>query len=108
MALDTSKLQNVVKAANGEIQARCPACAAAGLDTKGEHLKIFVDGKFACAANQGDSAHRKEIHKLAGVPMNAVARTGQVTVNPIKVPEASVVMDLAKFSRFARKSRESR
>ena len=108
MALDTSKLQNVVKAANGDIQARCPACAAAGNDTQGNHLKIFADGKYACAAFQGDKGHRKEIHKLAGVPMNAVARTGQVTVKPLKVPEASVVMDLAKFSRFARKPRESR
>lgn len=103
MALDISKLQNVVKAANGDVQARCPACAAASGDTTGNHLKIFADGKYSCAAYQGDKAHRKEIHKLSGVPLNSVARTGQVAVNPFKVSEATVVMDLAKFTRFARR-----
>lgn len=102
MALDISKLQNVVKSTNGEIQARCPACAAVGLDTKSEHLKVFTDGKYACASNQGDSEHRKEIFQLVGIPSGGAARVGQISVNTFKVQESTVVMDLSTFPRFSR------
>lgn len=106
MSLDLSKLQNVVKSANGEIQARCPACAAAGLDTKGEHLKIYTDGKYACAANQGDKEHSKLIFKLAGIAERK-AIVGTVPVKTFKVPDSTVIMDLAQFGRFARKPRDA-
>lgn len=105
MALDHSKLLNVKKLANGEFQARCPACAEAGADTKGEHLKIYADGKFSCAANQGDKEHRKEIFKLAGIPMSGRSRSGLVSVNAFKAEESKVVTDLAAFPRFSRRPR---
>lgn len=105
MSLDLSKLQNVVTKANGEIQARCPACAAAGLDTKGEHLKVFVDGKYSCAANQGDKQHRKEIYRLAGKP-DVPTVPEKVSVKTFKVPDSTVIMELARFDRFARKARQ--
>lgn len=103
MALDITKLQNVEKLPNNEIQSRCPACAAVGLDKKGEHLKIFADGKYACAANQGDKDHRKEIFALVGIPMNGGSRFGLVTVVPAKVEESTVLMDLSNYPRFRRK-----
>lgn len=80
MSLDTSKLQSVRTKSGGKIIARCPACAGGGGDLKGEHLAIFPDGKFACVANPGDSAHRKEIWKLAGASSAAprVARRCQI------------------------------
>ena len=102
MALDTSKLTNAVNLPGGEIQARCPACAAAGRDTKGDHLKVFAGGKYACAAYQGDPAHSKEIYRLAGLSGKATARTGRVSVVSVQVPASTVVMDLASFSRFSR------
>lgn len=66
MSLDISKLQNVVRFPDGRTRARCPACAQAGGDTKGEHLMLFPDGGFGCAAHPGDAAHRKAIMRLAG------------------------------------------
>lgn len=103
MALDITKLQNVTKLPNNEIQARCPACGAAGLDKKGEHLKIFADGKYACAANQGDKDHRKEIFNLVGIPINGGSRFGLVSVIPVKVEDSTVLMDLSTYPRFRRK-----
>ena len=105
MSLDLSKLQNVVKQSNGEIQARCPACAAAGQDTKGEHLKIYATGRYACAANQGDKEHTKEIHKLAGVPFKSAASSGKLTVDTFITPPSKVLVDLAHVSRFSRKKK---
>jgi hypothetical protein len=50
--------------------ARCPACAEAGHDQKGEHLVINADGSFGCVVYPGDSAeskeHRKRIFALCG------------------------------------------
>lgn len=103
MSLDVSKLQNVVKSPNGEIQCRCPACAAAGCDTKGEHLKIYADGKYSCAANQGDKEHSKQIYKLAGLPFKQTASSGKLEVKAFVAPPPSVVVDLANEDRFKRK-----
>lgn len=103
MSLDVSKLQNVVKSPNGEIQARCPACAAAGADTKGQHLKIFADGKYACAANQGDKAHSKQIYKLAGAPFKKTSSSGKLEVKAFVAPPSEVLVDLASVDRFKRK-----
>ena len=54
----------------GKIIARCPACAEAGHDQKGEHLVINADGRFGCVVYPGDSAdakeHRKRIFALCG------------------------------------------
>jgi hypothetical protein len=51
---------------NGGWQARCPACAEAGQDRKGEHLRISPEGKFGCCVFAGDPEHRKRIFALAG------------------------------------------
>jgi hypothetical protein len=65
--IDINRLELVKKAANGKVTARCPACAQNGSDVNGAHLVIYPDGKFGCAANQGDKKHRQRIFKLAGV-----------------------------------------
>ncbi|MCP5537540.1 MAG: hypothetical protein H7A51_15065 [Akkermansiaceae bacterium] len=64
--LDLSKLPNVQQR-GGKTIAACPACRAAGGDKQGNHLVIYDNGKFGCAAHDGDSAHRKEIFALAGI-----------------------------------------
>jgi hypothetical protein len=70
MSLDLSKLQNVRHLANGRIEARCPACAEAGSDRQGIHLRIDDKGRFCCVVNAGPegSEHRKRIFALAGKP----------------------------------------
>ena len=66
MSLDRTKLEKVRDLANGGLQARCPACAEAGQDRKGEHLRISPDGKFGCCVFPGDQKHRSRIFALAG------------------------------------------
>ena len=58
MSLDVSKLENV-RTRGGKMIARCPACAEAGHDQKGEHLVINADGRFGCVVYPGDSADAK-------------------------------------------------
>jgi hypothetical protein len=101
MSLNKQKLQNVRDLDGGGLKARCPACAEAGQDRKGEHLRISADGKFGCCVFQGDSQHRKRIFALAGehapkeirvrvsapktiqsVQLDLLGRLGQVFSNP--------------------------
>src|SRR5688572_12334123 len=67
MSLDQSKLEKVRRFGNGSVQARCPACAEAGNDRTGNHLRIYPDGRFGCCVNPGDRQHRKRIFALAGL-----------------------------------------
>lgn len=66
MSLDISKLQCLADAADGGKQARCPACAELGHDRKGEHLRIYADGRFGCCVHPKDREHRKRIFALVG------------------------------------------
>jgi hypothetical protein len=65
MSLNISKLKNV-RVRGGKTIARCPACAEAGHDQKGEHLVINADDSFGCVVYPGDSGHRKRIFALCG------------------------------------------
>ncbi|MEI6673709.1 MAG: hypothetical protein WCO57_00880 [Verrucomicrobiota bacterium] len=65
-SIDITKLEKVRSTAS-KITARCPACAVTGGDGAGQHLVIFSNGKFACAAFSGDSEHRREIYRLVGI-----------------------------------------
>ncbi len=69
MSLEVSRLENV-RVRGGKTIARCPACAEAGRDQKGEHLIINSDGRFGCVVYPGDLAdakeHRKRIFALCG------------------------------------------
>ena len=68
MGLDISKLEKVKRRGSSTI-ARCPACAEAGADRKGEHLMINDAGQFGCVLFPGQSGqqHRQRIFELAGV-----------------------------------------
>jgi hypothetical protein len=66
MILDLHKLENVKHAGNGCIVARCPACAAEGHDSAGNHLKVYASGKYGCVTHKEDKEHTKTIFKLAG------------------------------------------
>jgi hypothetical protein len=67
MPLDLSLLEKVRHHPCGKVTARCPACAEAGSDRTGNHLVVFPDDRFACAAHGGDGDHRKRISALAGI-----------------------------------------
>jgi hypothetical protein len=66
VSLDLTKLQKVRELGGGGVQAQCPACAEAGQDRKGEHLRISPEGKFGCCVFPGDREHRSRIFALAG------------------------------------------
>lgn len=68
MGLNISKLEKVRHRGLNTI-ARCPACAEAGGDRKGEHLLINDADQFGCVLFPGQSGqqHRQRIFELAGV-----------------------------------------
>ena len=66
MSLDAGKLEKVRELAGGVVQARCPACAEGGGDRKGEHLRVYPDGRYGCCVHPKDGQHRKRIFALAG------------------------------------------
>jgi hypothetical protein len=96
--IDLTKLKNVVKK-DGKTVAQCPACAAVGADTKGDHLAIFEDGKFACVANPGDKTHNKEIHKLVGKGGTASSAPPTLQIKRQLIPESSIVMKIGRLGR---------
>ena len=68
MSLDVRKLAVSRRLENGTVVGRCPACAAAGQDRKGEHLVVYPDGRFGCVLYPGDGGwlHRKAIWEAVG------------------------------------------
>ena len=66
MSLDVKRLEKVRDLADGVVQAQCPACAESGGDRKGEHLRVYPDGRFGCCVHPKDREHRRRIHALAG------------------------------------------
>lgn len=68
MGLDVIRLEKV-KRRGSNIIARCPACAEAGNDIKGEHLFINDREQFGCVLYPGGDGqqHRQRIFELAGV-----------------------------------------
>jgi len=71
MGLDLLKLERV-KRQGARIIARCPACAEAGGDSKGEHLFINDRGQFGCVLYVGvyGKTHRQRIFELVGIKDN--------------------------------------
>lgn len=96
MSLELNKLEHLVELAGGVKQARCPACAESGQDRKGEHLRIYPDGRFGCCVYPKDHEHRKRIFALAG---ERGRRTIQVRVADAK-PSAPVQSGI--FGRLGR------
>jgi hypothetical protein len=110
MSLDLSKLEKVRDFGEGML-ARCPACAETGQDGRGEHLRIYPDGKFGCCVHPGDSEHRKRIFALAGergrrgitirvvdakggaIQSGILGRLGRVFVSPAKAAKSPDATD---------------
>jgi hypothetical protein len=92
--LDLAKLENVKHLAGGQIRAACPACRAAGSDKSRDHLLIQADGKYGCAACPDDHEHRKEIYRLAGIPM-PTGHTSKRNGSPGRIVETYPYHDAA-------------
>jgi hypothetical protein len=97
MSLDVNKLEKVRELANGVRQARCPACAEGGGDKKGEHLRIYPDGRYGCCVHPKDGQHRKRIFALVGALRTAAARRGFT----VKVAAAAKPAEPARSVRDA-------
>lgn len=106
MSLDLTRLENA-RERGGKTTARCPACAEAGNDTKGEHLVIMPDGRFGCVAHPGAAGkvHRQRIFALAGVRSSRGCMAGAIRVRrPPEAGSAQGGMVLAGMGRFERVS----
>jgi hypothetical protein len=66
MSLDLARVEKLVELSDGMRRGRCPACAEAGGDRKGQHLRIYPDGKFGCCVHPADNEHRRRIFALVG------------------------------------------
>ncbi|RYD31845.1 MAG: hypothetical protein EOP85_22335, partial [Verrucomicrobiaceae bacterium] len=88
MSLDISQLK-MSRMKGGKIIAQCPACAACGGDTKGEHLFINADESWGCVLYPGDDgkAHRKDIHALAGLNDSKSAQKSKQWISLPAAPE---------------------
>lgn len=112
MGLDTSRLEKVRRRGSNTI-ARCPACAEAGNDRKGEHLFINATGQFGCVLYPGadGQAHRQRIFELVGIKDIAGKRfkvqTPQAGGTGVSVVQKDVLGRLGRFTQtHARKNFE--
>lgn len=112
MGLDISRLEKVRRRGSNTI-ARCPACAEAGNDRKGEHLFINANGQFGCVLYPGPegSSHRQRIFELVGIkdiPNNGFeVRKPQDGTTGVLVIQKDVLGHLGRFSQtHARKNFE--
>lgn len=62
--LISSRLSNVVRQPDGSVVAGCPQCAVEGRDSSRNHLRVWPNGAFSCAARQGEGDHNKAIRSL--------------------------------------------
>lgn len=99
MPLDINKLENTRRHGDGKVVARCPACAAEGRDETGNHLVVYPDGRFGCAANPQDSTHRKAIFKLCGVASDAPRQPKAIEIRPKSAPRRGAGVVLGRFGR---------
>src|SRR3954453_16928398 len=90
MRLDLPRIKNMRDLGDGGCRGRCPACAQLGGDKKGEHLMIFPDGRFGCAANQGDEEHRRQIWRLAGDFSDLPPEESHFTKTPLHAAEGRI------------------
>ncbi len=81
MSLDVKRLEKVRELPGGIVQARCPACAEGGGDQKGEHLRVYPDGRFGCCVHPKDREHRRRIHALVGASTPRVIEVRLATAN---------------------------
>lgn len=99
--INFNKIKNMKTKEDGSKVGQCPACAAVGHDSKGEHLFVSSSGAFGCIANSGDKEHNKLIFELLGSQTEEKASTGRrprVTVRPKIDPERRILYSFGRMS----------
>lgn len=103
--LQTDKLQKV-KNRPGKTVARCPACAEAGGDRKGQHLIIYPNGKFGCITHPDDQKHNRRIWELAsGAPPAPRIRSKKRQKRPPRIITQEVLRHLGTLGTGSFESR---
>jgi hypothetical protein len=94
MSLNIDKLENP-QLRGGKRTFRCPACAEAGSDTKGEHLIINDNGSFGCVVYPKNYEHRKRVFELAGgrtpKPLAIRQTPGPATLSAVKTLKTGIL-----------------
>lgn len=96
MSLDISKLEKVVRRPDGGYVARCPACFEIGQDKKGNHLKIWPDGRFGCCVANGDHQHRSRIWAMA---KNGDSSPAKAYRAPVPAPKPVPIINSGRLLR---------
>jgi hypothetical protein len=88
--LDEKQIEGLRECGPGKRVGRCPACADAGGDHKGEHLIIYEDGKFGCVLYPGEEGveRRRQIWKLVGIKTKARRLPRKIQARPISIRKA--------------------
>lgn len=94
--LNLKKLNKVVQK-DGKIVAQCPACAAAGADSTGNHLVVYPNGAYRCVASLDDAEHSNLIFKLVGQRGGAVSH--QLTIRRLEIGESEELMKVGHLGR---------
>jgi hypothetical protein len=94
MSLDVAKLEKVRELAGGIVQARCPACAEGGGDRRGEHLRVYPDGRYGCCVHPKDSEHRKRVFVLVGEKTPRGFSIRVATAGKTAIPARSIKQSL--------------
>lgn len=112
MGLDISRLEKVRRRGSNTI-ARCPACAEAGNDRKGDHLFINAKGQFGCVLYPGadGQTHRQRVFELVGIKDIAgngfEVRKPKAGATGVSVVQKDVLGRLGRFTQtHARKNFE--
>jgi len=96
MSLNLTKLEKVVEKSDGEVEARCPACAEQGSDKTGNHLIVYPNGSFGCVANPGDKEHNKAILRHAGSGFATVPEFPRLKINRFHSPPVQTILVLPR------------
>lgn len=90
-SLLSARLTNLRSNPDGTFQARCPACAAANMDRKGEHLRVWPSHAFRCVVVPDDKDHNRAIR--AFIHEGADSATLAALTAQIIDPEPQLVAD---------------
>lgn len=99
--LNLDRLENQKQGADGKMTYRCPACAAKEMDSAGEHLVVYPDGRFGCVAHPEDKKHRAEIIRLTGINNEPAPRRLVIEIKPLKIEPVRILQTLNFGSRAA-------
>jgi len=84
----------------------CPACQAAGGDSKGNHLVLFSDGRFGCIKYKGEDGkdHRREMARLQPALINGIGKNWKPKPRDLSKEKAAIEQASKEFWSAVRNS----